>query len=263
MSRWLDTREAGRRARMGSRCDAIGYESVALIPLRMAGTTYGLLQFSDHRRDRFTPQLLALYEQLGETLAIALAQRRAEEALYASEQRFSSIFQASPTTISISHLGSGRFVNVNLAFEARSGYTRQELIGRTSGEISLWYDPRDRESVATTLRRQGTVRGFETKIRVKSGEIRDVLMSAELLELGGEPHMLCLTQDITERRQAEEALRESEFRFRTYVEMAPIAIFVVDRNGYFIDSNSAAIDLLGYEHAYPGRHADQRPPPGR
>ena len=175
--------------------------------------------------------------------------RQAEEALYASEARFSSIFHASPITISISQLGSGRFVDVNPAFEARSGYTRQELIGRTSGEISLWHNPQDRETVATTLRRQGTVRAFETSIQIKSGEVRDVLMSAELLELGGEPHMLCLTQDITERRQAEEALRESEFRFRTYVEMAPIAVLVADRNGYFIDSNSAAIDLLGYDAA--------------
>jgi GAF domain-containing protein len=81
------TTAAERPERMRNRCHAAGYESVALVPLRADGVTFGLIQFNDRRRGRFTPERIALFERLADHLAIHLARRRAEERLRESLQQ--------------------------------------------------------------------------------------------------------------------------------------------------------------------------------
>jgi PAS domain S-box-containing protein len=93
------TGESDRQTRTRNRCNVEGYKSVALIPLRIGNQFFGLLQFNDHRPDRFTPGLIAHLERVADSLAIALSQRQAEIALLESESRFRTIFGESPVAI--------------------------------------------------------------------------------------------------------------------------------------------------------------------
>ena len=134
-------------------------------------------------------------------------QKRADEALRQSEERFSRAFHSSPAALSITLLEDGRLLEVNAAFLRMTGFSRDEVIGRSTLELGLW-DNQDRLMMAKALRERGAIVDFEIKFRKKSGEVRNALLSVELIQLGlGEPSVLGIAQDVTERNRAEEALQ--------------------------------------------------------
>lgn len=130
--------------------------------------------------------------------------KRAEAALRSSEERFSKAFHASPVGISICTLTDGCFLDANESFLRSLGWTRQEFIGRTAGDLSMWVNPEDGHRLAQILRSQNSVSNQEIKIRTKAGEVRDWLLSVELIDLGSTQCVLIMTSDITERKRSEE-----------------------------------------------------------
>ncbi len=133
--------------------------------------------------------------------------KRAEEAIVQSEKRFSQVFHASPLPTTITTLRDGQYVDVNDAWLRLYGYRRDEVIGNTSLGLNLWVHPEERVPMIRQLQATGSVRDFEHQARIKSGEVRDVLVSAEVIELGGERYNLSLVYDITERKRAESQIR--------------------------------------------------------
>ncbi len=131
----------------------------------------------------------------------------AEGALRLSEEMFTKVFRFSPDWIVISTLEDGRFIDVNDAFLRITGYAREEVIGRTAIELGIWVDPGERAAMVEVLRREGVIRDHEARFRMKSGEIRVMLRSAEVIHLGEERCIISVTRDITERKEAEEKLR--------------------------------------------------------
>ncbi|HLG13817.1 MAG TPA: PAS domain S-box protein [Blastocatellia bacterium] len=142
--------------------------------------------------------MVAAFEDITERL-------RADEAVRDSEQKFHKTFNANPSPMMISSLEDSRIIDVNDSFLATSGYTREEVIGRTPLDINTWVDPRDRERLLATLAEHKSVRAQESSFWMKDGEIRTFLVSAEVVELGGERCVLTATTDITDRKRAEEA----------------------------------------------------------
>ena len=133
------------------------------------------------------------------------------EALRKSEERFAKTFLSSPAVTCLTDLDDGdRFLDVNEAFEKVSGYGRDEAIGRTTGELALWADPREYEEATVQFRAAGGLRNFEYHFRRKSGDIGTGLISAELIELDGRRCALAATIDITDRKLAEEEVRLKE-----------------------------------------------------
>lgn len=138
---------------------------------------------------------------------------RAEEALRHTEEKLSKAFRASPDWMSITTLEEGRYIDVNDAFLKKTGYTHEEIIGRTSTELGLWVNPEDRKNATTILQEKEAIRNFPTKFRLKSGAIRDILWSAESFELMGQKCLIIVARDITEQIQTESELkRNSEFQ---------------------------------------------------
>ena len=132
--------------------------------------------------------------------------RRAEAELRRSEEKFSKSFRQSPLVIAITRMSDSRYVDVNETFEQHLGWNRNQVIGRTPHDFDLWVDGDKRTAFAKELQTKGSVRDWEVCLRRKDGETRTVLLSAELIEVGGEPCALSVAADITERRQAEEVL---------------------------------------------------------
>jgi len=129
--------------------------------------------------------------------------RRMEDALRASEERFSVAFRAAPHAASIARASDGRFIEVNDKYEKYFGWTRADLIGKTSTELCLWPDVATREQWVEALQCEKTLLDFETVWRHKHGGVRQISLSAEYIEIEGEPHILAFIQDITERKESE------------------------------------------------------------
>ncbi|MCI0485999.1 MAG: PAS domain S-box protein [Blastocatellia bacterium] len=157
--------------------------------------------------------------------------KRDEEALRASERRFSQAFNASPIPISISTVKDALFIDVNESFTRVMGYSRKELIGRSGRDLNIWVDSNQRAEAMRILKEEGSVRDMEILARVKSGENRAFLLSIEPIELDGEPCLLIETNDITERKRAEEALRQSEERYRTIINNIEDSYWELDLSG--------------------------------
>jgi len=134
---------------------------------------------------------------------------RMEKALRESEEKFSLAFRASPAIVAITTVETGKFVEVNDSYVNTTGYSREELIGRTSGDVNIWAKPEERARIRNVLKEQGRVCNLELNFRMKSGEIRNWLFSAEKIDIAGEKCLIGVSVDITERKLAEEKLRDA------------------------------------------------------
>ncbi len=136
--------------------------------------------------------------------------KRSEAALRSSEERFSKAFHASPVGISICTLTDARFLDANESFLRSLGWLRHEFIGRSASELGMWINSEDGRRLAQILQEQSSIGNQEIKIRTKTGEVRDWLLSVELIDLGSSQCVLIMTSDITERLRSEEFRRGKE-----------------------------------------------------
>ena len=173
-------------------------------------------------------------------------QTRLIEDLTRSQQHFQSLFHWIPSAVGISTVAEGRFIDVNEGFSRLTGYTREEVIGRTTLELGLWADPSQRAIVLQELQKQGHLHNREGRLRTKSGEIRSFMISLHPIQLGSTPCLIYLGHDITERKRADEALRKSEDRYRALYEDSPFMYFTVSAAGTVIFVNRLGAESLGF-----------------
>ena len=140
---------------------------------------------------------------------------QAEARLHESNRRFATIFRASPVGNCISRFADGVFFEVNEAFAQITGHTREELLGRSSLDVTYWLDPEDRVKLVQAVADNGSVRDWEVSFRRKDGSIGHSLRSVERLTLDGEDCILTVLSDITERKRNEEELRVGRERLET------------------------------------------------
>src|SRR6266545_791026 len=142
------------------------------------------------------------------------ARRRAEEALRFSEEKFAKAFRSSPLRVSISTLAEGRFLEVNDAFLRDHGFTREQVIGRTSPELGLWSNPEHRRRLVEVIERDGMVHEFEYPGQTRDGRVQITSLSAEVIQVAGETCILAIATDITDRKRAEEEIHRSREELR-------------------------------------------------
>jgi PAS domain S-box-containing protein len=136
---------------------------------------------------------------------------RAETALRESERRFAQLFHANPLPMTIVSMRTHRHLDVNDAAVRHSGYSREEMLGRTKPELGFWVAAEQRDDLLHQLLSSGQARDFEVTFRTKTGETRQLLTNSEVITYEGEPAVLSVSVDITERKQLEtqrEARRE-------------------------------------------------------
>ncbi len=172
-------------------------------------------------------------------------QHLVEEARRQSEERFAKAFRANPQPMSVTTLAEGRYVDVNESYLAMSGYTREEVIGRTSLELNIWETSEHRADFIKRLKQHEPIVNLETRFRTKDGSMRVLLSSAEELELSGEACLLISSSDITERVAAQQALRVSDERFRNMADIAPVMMWISNDNKKGTYFNKQWLDFTG------------------
>ena len=164
-----------------------------------------------------------------------------KESLRLSEERFYRAFLSGPDWVVISAIEDGFYVDVNDAFLRITGYRREEVVGRTSIELNIWADPGQRAKMVKMMREQGAVQNMEVKFRMKSGDIRFMLWSAEVIDFGGEKCLIAVSRDFTDHKKAEEERLDRERRkgpatLVTQLGLSMIAsIMICFAIGYYLD----------------------------
>jgi len=173
-----------------------------------------------------------------------VTERRAmEAALRESEESYRNVLDLAPDAITIVRREDATYLQVNDAFCRQTGYSAEELIGRTSADLNLYVNPADRRRLFGLLAREGRVDGMEIQYRAKDGTILDDLLSARSIRFRGEECFLIVATVITSLKRAEQALRESEERYRTILESIEDSYYEVDLTGRFTFFNQAMCTL--------------------
>ena len=171
--------------------------------------------------------------------------KRAEKALRVSEEKFQKAFHSSPLALGITRLSDGKFIEANEGLASTLGFGVPEVLGRTTPELNIWWNPEDRAKYISALKRDGAVRNMEVEVRVKSGEHRTMIMSSEPIEIEGQACMLSTFFDITDRKKADQAVRASEEKYRALVETTDTGFLILDGKGRVVDANAEYVRLTG------------------
>ncbi|MDQ3181382.1 MAG: PAS domain S-box protein, partial [Acidobacteriota bacterium] len=204
-----------------------------------------------HKTGRTFPLEISFgeYNSGGKRFFIGIARditerRKAEGLLRESEERFAKAFNSSPLVLTITSLKTGKLTEVNETFINLTGYSREEAIGRTTDELGLW-QPTERDAELAAVTSEGQINNTEYSFQMKDGTQIVGLLSAELLEIGGETCALTVIQDITTRKRAEELIRESEEKFRILANSISQFAWMTDASGYIFWYNERWFDYTG------------------
>lgn len=169
--------------------------------------------------------------------------KKDEKALQESKERYKYLFEQSPLGIGLT-TPDGRVVCANKAMGVITGYFEEEL--KKINLADIYENPQDRKKLLETIERYGCAVDFPTRLKRKDGTIYDALLNVSRIHLAGKDLFQTICMDITERKKAEVALRESEDRYRDLFEAANDIVLAVGANGQIIDINRQAEELTGF-----------------
>jgi PAS domain S-box-containing protein len=167
-----------------------------------------------------------------------------ERALRSSEEILSTAFRNSPDAFSINPFPNGPYLEINDGYSRLTGYSREDVIGKTPREMNLGIDGAQRDKVVAALRETGHVRDFEFRFHTKAGLVLIGQMSASLVDIKGQRCSLVVVRDITARKEAEEILRSSEERFRSLVRDLYFAVVLFTPDFHVEFANRAAHSIF-------------------
>jgi diguanylate cyclase (GGDEF)-like protein/PAS domain S-box-containing protein len=219
--------------------------SALAVPLIKAESLLGVLCLDSDRPGAFTRHDLDLLLPFAAQAAAAVYDAGLLQRVAASEQRFATAFRASPMATVISSLENGRYLDANDRFLELVGRRREEVLGRGSLDIGLFVDVADRERLLALFHQQGVLRDEEARLRTGSGAEKEVEISAERIEIEGQPCALSSIRDVTESRRIAAALREATQFAREILASAAEGIVVCDRELRVLLWNQAMASLTG------------------
>ena len=237
------TSEADRQARTRNRCNGEGYESVALIPLQVGTERLGLLQLNDRCRRRFTLETITLWEQLAGYLAVGIAKFRADEALHRAKEEWERTFNSIPDLIAILD-NQHHVLRVNEAMAQRLGVKPEECVGLHCYEAVHGATCPPAFCPHSRTLTDGSEHIEEVHEDRLGGDF--LVTTTPLYDKEGENvGSVHVAHDITERKQAEAALKESEERFRTLANAIPQLCWTANAEGWIFWYNQRWYEYTG------------------
>lgn len=171
--------------------------------------------------------------------------KKAEISLKESEERFRLAFASSPDSVNINRLEDGVFVDVNGGFTRLTGYTRKDVLGKSSVSIGIWKNLKDRTYLTKSLIDKGYCDNLEAVFVRKDGKELVGLMSARIMDIDEVPHIISITRDISERKRLENLIKENEEKYRNLFEKSLDAMILINLDQEIIECNERARQLFG------------------
>jgi PAS domain S-box-containing protein len=175
------------------------------------------------------------------------ALRRRVSELEAAEQKFEMLFRANIDACYLARFNDGQLVDCSDQFLVLFGYERDELQRKTATGVSLYADPNDRDRVLALLQEHGILKDLELRGRRRNGDTFPATLSAYTLQVGDVPHILGIVRDITEQKQAYEAMKRSELKYRSLVDTTDTGFIILDTEGRVVDANAEYVRMTGHE----------------
>ncbi len=218
-------------------CDSVNEEQVVEI-LKL-----GVYDFVP--KDNLT-RLIPAIERIVKESEQRIKRKTAETSLQEIEYRFRNLFNYSPIAIGVSRIDNGRLADLNDAWLQLFGFERDEVIGRTVSELNLYVRTDERSGLIQIIQDNGRVVNKPVKMRRKTGEIIDVLLSAELIALNEVIYFQAMMSDITEQKRMEGQLQINEERYRTlFVDSRDALMTLSPSTAHFLSANPATLDMFG------------------
>jgi len=175
----------------------------------------------------------------------------ANEVVKKSEVKFAKAFNACPALIAITSMEDGRYIEVNDNFLTYTGYLKDEVIGHTSLELGVWLDQNERQSYINDLITNGSIRNKEYKFRMRNGDVRDFVVSSELIEIDEKRCNLNFIVDITERKHIEYELRNSTEDLKESQQIAHVGTWRLDLASNQVKWSEELYRMYGFDPELP------------
>ena len=202
---------------------------------------------SQKTRKQLISELNEARRQLEILAAVEVERKKASQDLKQSEDNFHKAFLSCPDMIIISSIKDGKYIEVNDSFVRNTGYSREELIGHTVDVFNLFVYSEEQAQMMRIIQENGNLKNGEYHFRIRSGEIRTWLCSAEIVNINEDACMIAVATDVTELRKVEQALIDSESKLAVAFRFSPQAIGITDiKEGKFIEANDSICRLTGY-----------------
>jgi PAS domain S-box-containing protein len=228
----------------------LGIKSMIIVPILVEEEWWGFIGFDDCSRERdWSAAEIGALKAAASTLGAALQRQAVEEELRSSETRYRAVIEQATDGIYILDAETRRVVESNPSYQKMLGYTVSELLGMQVYDFVA----HPREDVDATIERTLEQRRRlvgERKYRRKDGILLHVEVGVSVISLDGRDMICTIVRDVTERKQAEEDLKQSEKLYRTVIEQATENICLVDiESRCIVESNTAFREALGYTEA--------------
>jgi PAS domain S-box-containing protein len=213
------------------------------IEYRIIHPVHGIRWLSSSGRPHFRSskepeRLMGVSHDITERKSVEIAVRK-------SEEKFFKAFESSPMAMSIVSLDERKYIEINRAYELRTGYARKEVISRTVMEVALWLDADELNRAFAMLSSEGRFRELEMQYRTKGGNLRIGLLSADVIEFAGERCTLTVAEDITDRREMEKQLQSAAGQWQATFDAVEDSIMILDPQLRIQQVNAATISFLG------------------
>lgn len=163
------------------------------------------------------------------------------------QQRFSAVFNASPCAIALLALPDYKYVDVNESFVNTMGFSRDEVLGSTPDECNIWFDSSQRDLILNAMCESSFGRNLEVKVKTRTERVLTVIASLRNMQLDDREYILIVFSDITEQKQVELDLKQSNELFRKAFNFSPFPMAIMSfEEGRFIEVNEAFLDISGY-----------------
>ncbi|MDH3827022.1 MAG: PAS domain S-box protein, partial [Desulfobacterales bacterium] len=224
--------------------EQLGVQSILNVPMAPGGRVMGFIGLTSIREEKmWTEDTSSLLKIVGQVFANALENKKNRQALQESEERLRTVYETFPDSVTIINAADGRCVDVNSAFTRLTGWTAEDVIGKTAADLDIWHNPNEREKLTAGIARNGKVENLEAKFRLKDGSVITALMSAVLIQLKNKPHILSITRDISDLKSAQKEREQLKTQLIQAQKMEAIGTLA---GGIAHDFNNILGAIIGY-----------------
>ena len=219
-------------------------QSVLAVPMAPGGRVMGFIGLDSVREEKmWAEDTSSLLKIVGQVFANALENKTTRQALQESEERLRTVFETFPDPVTIIQAEDGRCVDINSAFTRVTGWTAEDVIGKTAAHLDIWHNPKESEKLTAGIAQQGKIENLEAKFRLKDGSVITVLMSAVMIRLKDKPHILTITRDISDLKSAQKEREQLKTQLIQAQKMEAIGTLA---GGIAHDFNNILGAIIGY-----------------